>query len=115
MNIFNFKIFILLLYIQIKIIITEVDECLYTIPRQKECFKIPMNENNENCCYLEMDLNQITTIACIRVKNNKNEIEKRIFEIRENEENYDLENLNVKCNSYYISFSIIILFIIYII
>ena len=111
---FNLKIFILFLYINIKIINSEIDECLYAIQREKNCFQIPMNGYNESCCYLEMDLNQITTTACIRVKNNEKDIEKRIFEIRQNEEDYSLEHLNVKCNSYYTNFSILIFIIIFI-
>ncbi len=84
------------------------DECLYAIQRQKECFKIPMNSLNESCCYLEMDMNKITTTACIRVKDDPDVIEKRIFKIRENEEHYTLENLKIKCNSNYYDYSIFI-------
>ena len=90
----------------------DVDECLYAIQRKKDCFKIPMNDFNECCCYLEMDLNKITTTACIRVKDNKEEKEKRIFQIKENEEYYTFENLNIICFSNYIPFSILLLLLI---
>ena len=99
------KFCILYLLLIIKRTYEEDDECLYAIQRQKECFKIPMNSLNESCCYLEMDLNKITTTACIRVKNDPDAIEKRIFRIRENEEHYTLENFKVKCNSNYYDFS----------
>ena len=113
------KIYFCYLLIQLLIFINinfsneeEVDECLYAIQRKKECFKIPINAFNESCCYLEMDLNQITTTVCIRVKDNKEEIEKRIFQIKENEEYYKLENLNILCLSNYIIFSILIIILI---
>ena len=104
----NLILFIIILFIKINITNEEVDECLYAIQREKECFKIPINDAHENCCYLEMDLNQITTTACIRIKNEETEIEKRIFQIKENEEYYTLENIIIKCLSYHISFSYII-------
>ena len=100
-NIFMLFLFIIFYYTN-----EDVDECLYAIPLKKECFKIPMNNVNESCCFLEMDLNKITTTACIRIANNENEFEKRIFQIKENEEKYTLENINIECFSYYFSFSI---------
>ena len=109
----HFKIlFFLIIFIQIiNIKNEEVDECLYAIQRDKDCFKIPKNDINGSCCYLEMDLNKITTTACIRVHNNGEAIEKRIFQIKENEENYTLENLKIQCFSNFVSFSFFKLFI----
>ena len=108
---FLFLIILLILLI-INIINGEEDECLYAIQRKNECFKIQKNNKEENCCYLEMDLNKITTTACIRVKNSGEEIEKRIFKIKENEEHYVLDNIIIECCSHYISFSIHLILII---
>ena len=105
---FRFHIFIIFLITKINLTKEEdVDECLYAIPREKYCFKIPKNELDEYCCYLEMDLNQITTTACVRAKNEKTELEKRIFQFKENEDHYTLDNLKIKCFANHIPFSIV--------
>ena len=81
------------------------DECLYAIQRQKECFKIPMNDKNESCCFLEMELNSIVSTSCIRIKDDNSEKESRIFRIKENEKNYKLENLKISCESNFYLFT----------
>ena len=93
-----FKIlFIIFLITNIK---CDVDECFYAIQRKEECFKIPKNNLDENCCYLEMEMNQIFTTACIRVKNNPDVINRKIFTIKNEEDNYKFENLNIECFSH---------------
>ena len=107
-----FIIFILfLLFIKIDKTIEDVDECLYAIPRKKECFKIPMNDINESCCFLEMDLNKITTTACVRVANDNTEIEKKIFQIKEKESTYSLTNIVITCFSFHLFFPLYLIII----
>ena len=95
-----------------------VDECLYSIQRKHECFKIPKNDLGENCCYLEMELNKIFTTACIRVKNNAGDINKKIFNVKNEEDVYKLENIKIECFSnklYYNIYYIFALFLLLII
>ena len=101
-------IFVILL---IKIIKSDVDECLYSIQRKNECFKIPKNSLGEDCCYLEMELNQIFTSACIRVKNNPSDINTKIFNVKNEEDTYKLENLEIECFSNILFLNIINIFI----
>ena len=103
-------IFILLL---IQIAKTAVDECLYSIQRKHECFKIPKNDLDENCCYLEMELNKIFTTACIRVKNNAGDINKKIFNVKNEEDVYKLENIKIECFSNNLLFNIYTIFVLY--
>ena len=98
----------------IQIFKSDVDECLYAIQRKNECFKIPKNSLGENCCYLEMELNKIFTSACIRVKNNPSDINTKIFNVKTEEDNYKLENLNIECFSYKLFINIINIFIVFI-
>ena len=104
--IYSFYTLVITIFIIINKTNQDDDECLYAIQRKKHCFKIPMNSLNESCCYLEMEMNKITTTACIRVQNNPDVIEKRIFQIKENEEHYTLDNFKIKCFSYFYNFSI---------
>ena len=96
-----------------QIIKCDVDECLYSIQRKHECFKIPKNDLDENCCYLEMELNKIFTTACIRVKNNAGDINKKIFNVKNEEDVYKLENIKIECFSNILLFNIYTIFVLY--
>ncbi len=100
-------VFIFFLITNIK---CDVDECFYAIQRKDECFKIPKNDLDENCCYLEMELNKIFTTACIRVKNTPDDINKKIFTVKNEEDNYKFENLNIECFSNNLYTNIFIIF-----
>ena len=105
---------IIFIIILITIIKCDVDECFYAIQRKDECFKIPKNSLDENCCYLEMEMNQIFTTACIRVKNNPDDINRKIFKIKTEEDIYKFENLNIECfsnNLYFYIYNIIPFFL----
>ena len=60
-----------------------------------------------------MELNQIFTSACVRVKNNPNDINKKIFNIKNEEDIYKLENLNIECFSNSLFSHILNIFIFY--
>ena len=110
-------VILIVIFLFINIINCEDDECLYTNQVKDDCFKIPKNSLDEYCCYLEMDLNNIFTSACVRVKNNPDDITKKIFTIKTEEDNYKLENLNIVCIStslFFPLFNILILFLLYI-
>ena len=91
----------------------EYDECLYSNQAKKDCLKNEMNSLNESCCYLEMELNQISTSACVRVQKDKKLIEEKIKTIKENETNYELENIKIDCSSLTVPASRILLFVIF--
>ncbi len=104
----NKFLFIIFLLFNIK---CDADECFYSIQRKEECFKIAKNDLGENCCYLEMELNKIFTTACVRVKNNPGDIEKKIFTIKNEEDVYKFENLKIECFSNILFSNIYIIFI----
>lgn len=93
----------------------EFDRCAISSQQLDECSKIPVNENGEACCYLEMNLNKIATSACVRVKNDKGAINEKISSIIKKEKNYTLDNINIYCNSYnfYFSYILILFFVLF--
>ena len=91
----------------------DYDECLYSNQMKKDCIKNKMNTLNESCCYLEMELNQISTSACVRVKKDKKIIEQKIKSIKKAELNYELENIIIDCSSITISADKALLFLIF--
>ena len=63
----------------------EEEKCYIDEPSIKNCQKIGINKKKENCCFLELEINEQYSTSCIRVKSDKNSITNKIYDIKHNE------------------------------
>lgn len=110
----NLKLFFDIIFLVIIKESIELDMCLFAPQKKQDCTKNKLNEKNETCCYLEMDMNKISTSACVRVKKNKEEINKKIEVIQKSEKENLLENIHIDCDSLLFKSSFIMIIFIFV-
>ena len=92
MNLFFFIFFILINILLIKSNFNddssssfEEEICYIDEPSIKNCQTIGINKKKENCCFLELEINNQYSTSCIRIKNDLNTIKNKIYDIKHNE------------------------------
>ena len=93
MNLFFFIFFILINILLIKSNFNddsssssfEEEKCYIDEPSIKNCQAISVNRKKENCCFLELEINNQYSTSCIRIKNNLNTIKNKVYDIKHNE------------------------------